>query len=479
LAISKQSNPSVSGGFPADLLVELDRTRPRNLREQLERSLRQAIASGVLSPRTVLPPSRALAADLQVSRAVVVTAYEHLVADGYLEARRGSSTLVRGRGAVRGPWAGGQSNMSAAPEKISGIWGSGLPDPALFPRDEWLRRYREVLRGLPDACLGYPLPQGVTELRVALAGYLGRVRGVPADAEQVVVCGGFSQGLVLLSGVLRERGVTRVAVEDPCFSFHRRILQDNGLHAVPVPVDRQGMQVSRLAGLNAGAVVLSPAHSYPSGAVLSADRRVELIEWARATGGLVVEDDYDAEFRYDRLPVGALAGLDPGHVIYIGSVSKVLSPAVRLGWIIAPPGLVDDLIRAKFYADFASEALGQYTLAAFIESGGFARHLRRVRPVYRSRRDALLKALDEHLPEVRPRGEAAGLHLLLELPAHLDPEAMRNAAAAHGLHLEDATRHWADPRAAPPALLVGYGWLDETTLARSVRALGHELRLRA
>jgi GntR family transcriptional regulator/MocR family aminotransferase len=320
------------------------------------------------------------------------------------------------------------------------------------------------MRDIPDSELLYPPPRGDKELRTALAAYLGRVRGVRTTPDRIVICGGFSQGLVLLCRALGRRGVTRVAVEDPCFALHRRLIRAAGLVPVPVPVDDRGMQTWRLAGLEAGAVLLSPAHSYPSGTVLSADRRVQLLEWARAADALVIEDDYDAELRYDRLPVGTLQGLDAQRVAYAGTVSKVLSPALRLGWIVAPPWLAEDLITAKFLGDFAAETLGQRTLARFITSGGFARHLRRVRPVYRSRRDRLLAALRAHLPEIRPGGQAAGLHLLLRLPAGLDPDTVVEAAARHGIQLEDAAPHWAGHRAVPPTLLIGYGGLRESTL---------------
>ena len=235
------------------------------------------------------------------------------------------------------------------------------------------------------------------------------------------------------------------------------------------------MLVSRLAELDVDAVLLSPAHSYPSGAVLRADRRVQLLEWASTSGALVIEDDYNAEFRYDRLPVGALQGLDPARVAYGGTVSKVLSPILRLGWLVVPPDLADDIIRAKFYEDFAAEALGQLTLARFIDTGGLARHLRRVRPVYRSRRDVLLAALAAHVPGVRPSGEAAGLHLLLRLPDGLGPDMMCEAAASHGIPLENAARHWADRDAAPPAVLIGYAAMRESALAHGIEALGRDL----
>lgn len=496
--------------FPADLLVELDRSRPRGLRAQLERGLRQSITGGSLPPGTALPPSRVLAAELEVSRSLVVGAYEQLTAEGYLEARRGSGTRVRGNGA--GPAAGadtieasavqtsaagsrianGNTAESSTPELSTGTavssapyWplppgpggaampGGGLPDPALFPRTEWLRHYRDVLRETPDSGLLYPPARGEFTLRAALAAYLGRVRGVRTTADQVVICAGFSQGLALLCRTLARRGVRRIAVEDPCFRLHRMIAETAGLEVVPVPVSPDGLEVARLAGLgDVGAVLLSPAHSYPSGTVLSASRRVALLEWARETGALVIEDDYDAELRYDRMPIGALQGMDPPRVAYGGTTSKVLSPALRLGWVAVPPDLTGDVIWAKVKADAGSESLGQLALARFIDDGGLSRHLRRVRPVYRARRDALLGALGRHLPQIPVSGEVAGLHLLLRMPAGWDPEAVAEAGARCGLHLEDATWHWADREAAPPSLLIGYGAARESALTRGIEALG-------
>jgi GntR family transcriptional regulator/MocR family aminotransferase len=476
--VSTQTN-TPGGEFPADLLVELDRSRPRGLRAQLERGLRQAITVGSLPPGAALPPSRVLAAELEVSRSLVVGAYEQLVIEGYLEAQQGSSTRVRAL-----PTSGGGPAGEAPGDALywpiqlgrhGAIPDSGLPDPALFPRNEWLRHYRDVLRELPDSSLTYPPPRGALELRTALTAYLGRVRGVRTGPDQIVICGGFSQGLALICRALRRRGATRVAVEDPCFVLHRSLIAAAGLEPVPVPVDERGMQVSRLDGLDVAAVLLSPAHSYPSGVVLSADRRVQLLDWARATDALVIEDDYDAELRYDRLPVGALQGLDPERVVYGGTISKVLSPALRLGWLVAPRELTEDIISAKFLEDFATEAFGQLTLARFIDRGGLARHLRRVRPVYRSRRDRLLAELGSHLPQIRPSGEAAGLHLLLRLPAGLDPHEVSEAAANHGIRLEQAAGHWADRDTAPPALLIGYGSLRQGTLARGIAALSHDL----
>ena len=290
-----------------------------------------------------------------------------------------------------------------------------------------------------------------------------------------MICGGFSQGLVLLCRALGRRGVTRIAVEDPCFAFHRQLIQVAGLEPVPVPVDDQGMQTSRLAGLEVGAVLLSPAHSYPSGVVLSADRRVQLLEWARTADALVIEDDYDAELRYDRLPVGALQGLDPERVIYGGSVSKVLSPALRLGWIVAPPQLIDDIICAKFFEDFAAEALGQLTLARFIDGGALARHLRRVRPSTGHAATAcspLSLAPARYGRVAKPPASTSSCGCP---PASTRPRSRRRPRGMAS-NWTQAARHWADRHAAPPALLIGYGTLRESALARGIEALGADLR---
>lgn len=464
--------------FPADLLVDLDRSRPRGLRAQLERGLRRAVAQGSLPPGTVLPPSRVLAGELSVSRSLVVGAYEQLTAEGYLEARQGSGTRVRANGADREAGSGDGDTGAPywplrAPPGGTAMPGSGLPDPALFPRAEWARHYRDAVRDAPDSDLLYPPPRGAPALRAALAAYLGRVRGVRTTAQDIVICAGFSQGLALLCRALARRGARRIAVEDPCFRLHRLIIEAAGLEPVPVPVSADGLDTARLARLDdAGAVLLSPAHSYPSGAVLSASRRIALLEWARETGGIVIEDDYDAELRYDRTPVASLQGMDPSRVVYGGSVSKVLSPALRLGWLAVPGHLTGEVIRSKLRDDVGSESLGQLALARFIDSGGFARHLRRVRPVYRARRDALLAALGRDLPQVPASGEVAGLHLLLRLPAGWDPEAMAGTAARCGLSLEDASWHWAERDMAPPSLLIGYGSARESTLARGIRVLG-------
>jgi len=324
----KQSNPvraNAPEGFATSLLVRLDRSRPPGLRLKLEAALREAIQQRRLRPGAKLPPSRTLAAELGISRSVVVDAYGQLAADGYLEATQGAGTHVRPRSSVTpaGP-------VRAAPV-LNMAFTTGLPDPAFFPRKEWLRAYRAAVDESSDHALGFPDPHGQGGLRSAVADYLGRVRSVRSTPERVVICNGISQALMVTCRALHDRGARRIGVEDPCFALHRRLIASCGMQPVPIGVDERGLLVDQLDEAHVSAVLVAPAHSYPSGAVLSPPRRVALVDWATRRDALIIEDDYDAEFRFDRTPVGALQGLAPENVIYTGSVSKVLNPALRIG----------------------------------------------------------------------------------------------------------------------------------------------------
>jgi GntR family transcriptional regulator/MocR family aminotransferase len=467
---TNSAGPGGEDGFPADILIALDRSKSRGLRVQVEHALREAIRLGRLPSGSTMPPSRTLASELRISRSVVVEAYDQLVAEGYLVARQGSATWVCGPRQVDGP-----RPTSVRRDGTGDAFPSGLPDPASFPKRDWLRHYQAVLSDPPAGAFGYPDPRGAASLRCALAQYLGRVRAVRTTPEQVLVCGGISQGLGLVCRALRRRGATRIAVEDPCLWLHRRLISAAGLEPVPIPVDDDGIDVSRLARASVDAVLVAPAHSFPTGAVLSPDRRVTLIKLASAGGVILIEDDYDAEFRYDRTPIGALQGLSPDHVVYAGTASKMLSPALRLGWLAAPLWLMDDLQRAKLLDDVATETLGQLTLARFIERGALASHLRRMRPRYRRRRDRLIDALARHVPQATPAGAAAGLHLYLRLPHSAVESDVVEVAREHGLHVEGAARHWATPTTAPPAILIGYANLEEDALEQAIQALGRAI----
>jgi GntR family transcriptional regulator/MocR family aminotransferase len=453
----------------ADFL-QLDPTAaPRHgLAGWLTAALRGAVTDGRLGPGARLPATRVLAGQLGVSRGVVVEAYQRLTDEGLVAGRRGGGTTVL-TGAPRE--APATAETAATPTVID--LRPGLPDLSAFPRQAWLRAERSALARTPDGALGYGDPRGTLQLRTALADWLARSRGVRADPATIVVVGGVAQGLALLAQVLTGRGATVVGYEDPGSRGTRDQVRRWGLEPVPVPVDAHGLDVEALAATGVDAALVTPAHQYPTGVVLAAGRRRALLDWARS-GGLVIEDDYDAEHRYDRAPVAALAALEPDHVVHVGSVSKTLAPALRLGWVVAPPGVRDELVARKQWSDITSPALGQLALAELIASGGFERHLRRVRVRQRGRRDALLTALREYLPGARVQGVAAGLHLVVSLPDGVDDEAVAARAQAAGVAVQPLSYHRLRP--GPPGLVIGYAAVTPDRLRAGVRLLAAALR---
>jgi GntR family transcriptional regulator / MocR family aminotransferase len=429
--------------------------------DRLAGELRASVRTGTLRTGTRLPASRTLAGDLGVSRGVVVRAYELLAAEGYLLSRQGSGTTVASV-------AGGDGHPPVAPARP--VSNPGLPSGDTFPRPAWARCASRALADLPDGDLGYGDPAGLPRLREELARYLGRVRSVLAPPERTLIVSGFAQASRLVADVLRARGAPPIGVEDPGSVGLREQLEAGGLTCVPIPVDEGGLCVDALAASGVGAVVVTPAHQFPTGTVLAPERRHSLLQWARDRGGLVVEDDYDAEFRYDRTPVGALQGLGPDVVLYGGSVSKTLAPGLRLGWMVVPPPLVTAYREAKYAADLSCGVLDQATLAEFLARGEMDRHIRRIAVEYRRRRDALAAAAAAHLPGWSVAGTAAGLHLVLHPPAGQDDEALAAAAQAAGLDARPLSRYCVN--AAPQGLVVGYGHQPAADLARAVAAFG-------
>ena len=451
-------------GLSPELLVPLDRGAPEALRTQLEGGLREAIRSGRLRPDERLPSSRELARALGVSRGLVVDCFDQLQAEGYLVARPGSATRVAG--SARAPAPAPRRPAPAAPV-LEVDFLPAVPDLAGFPRGDWAWAVREACREAPTAAFDYGDPRGSEVLRTILAGYLGRVRGAAADADRIVVCTGFAQGLHLALTALTRHGVRRVGFEDPGYDESGHIAAGlAGVELVAVPVDDEGIRVDALAASGVGAVVLTPAHQWPTGVVLSPGRRLALGEWATATGSWIVEDDYDAEFRYDRDPVGALQGLAPDRVLHIGTASKSLAPAVRLGWILCPAELVGEVGELKGRTDRGSPGLDQLTLARLIESGRFDRHLRRMRAVYAGKRAALVEALAAHAPGIRLSGLAAGFHAVAHLPPGADEAAVVAAARDRSVGLYGISANRADKATDPPQLVLGFGNLSE----RAVRA---------
>jgi GntR family transcriptional regulator/MocR family aminotransferase len=453
-----------------ELLVELDRTGPEPLHRQLADGLRKAIRTGRLAPHTRLPSTRVLAADLGVSRRLVVDAYSQLVAEGFLLSRHGSGTRV--------------ATVDAAPvrERDAGQptprydidFAPGSPDLGSFPRHAWLRALRQGLADVESHALGYVAPQGLPAARVAVADYLRRTRGVLADPAHIVLCSGATQAVALLAHALRD-GAAPIAMEDPGFWLHRMVLRHNGVEPVPVPVDDEGLDVAGLMDSGAATVLATPAHQSPTGVVLSAARRAALLEWARA-GHLIVEDDYDAEYRYDRAPVGALQGIAPDRVVYVGSTSKTLAPGLRIGWIVLPANMVDAVALSKGLADTGSSVMDQIAFAQLLTSGGYDRHLRQMRRRYLTRRNALLQALSRYLPQATVLGAAAGVHLTVRLPDDYPIADVVRRAAEMRVRVEPLAPCYADPASAPPGLMLGYANLTESQIVSGVQALARAMR---
>lgn len=451
-----------------DLHLDLPASR---VRAGLETALREAVRDGRLRPGGRLPPSRALAADLGIARNSVADAYGQLVAEGWLTARTGSGTWVAPH-PVRG-----QQPPSALPERIASPrydLRPGVPDLAMFPRRAWLAAARAALGAASGHVLDYPDPRGLPQLRAALADYLARARGVSVTADRIVICAGFAHGLALLCQLLRARGAAAIGVEAYGHRAYRDIATAHGLRVRGLPVDEHGAVPT---GTGHGAVVLTPAHQFPLGVTLAARRRRGFIEWAAEGAGLVIEDDYDGEFRYDRQPVGAMQALAPGHVVYAGSASKSLAPGLRLGWLAVPAPLLDEVVAVKEAAGAHPGSLDQLTLAHFLASGGYDRQIRHARLAYRRRRDRLAATVQRHAPRVAVTGIAAGLQALLRLPGDLPEGDVVASAAARGLAIEGLSSYRAggarhSATRPGPALVIGYGRPAEHAFTAALARLG-------
>ena len=484
-------------GLSPELLLRLNRDHPDPLRSQLENGLREAIRSGRLRAGERLPSSREMARQLGVSRGLIQECYGQLHAEGYLNARVGSATRVAAVGSAAPQTA--PSPPTASTARLIADFRTGVPDLASFPRADWLWAQRESCRAAPSATFDYGDPRGSPVLREVLAGYLRRVRAAAADPGHIVVCAGFAQGVGIALRVLARGGVQRVAFEDPGYGEGTTLAAAvrAGLETVPVPVDADGIDVTALAASGTRAVVVTPAHQWPTGVVLTAERRHALVRWASERDGYLIEDDYDAEFRYDREPVGALQGLAPDRVIALGTVSKSLAPAIRFGWILCPADLAEPIAEEKRQDDRGSPLLDQLTIATLIQSGRYDRQLRRMRTLYAARRQALLTALARHAPEVELTGLAAGFHAVAHLPGRpgspggADGPDGTAAVARAGGALETAVVAAARERSVgiygmseyrsnrattPPQLVLGFGNLPERTIEAGIARIGDLLR---
>jgi len=491
----------------------------RGLTSWLADAVRAAIIDGRLQAGAPLPATRVLADDLGISRGVIVEAYQRLADEGLVSARRGAGTRVLGLRSANQAWTGADGSRArtagtsgngaggptagttgngaegrtagtsgdgaggwAGPGRLPLRWrgraeidlSPGVPDLSGFPRAAWLRAERAVLERASVADLGYGDPRGGEWLRAELAGWLTRTRGLRAEPDDIIIVTGVAQALALLAQGLRRNGGanTGIAVEDPGSRGSRDELAYWGLHPVPIPVDSRGLMVDQLASTGVGAALLTPAHQFPTGVVLAPGRRRDLLDWAAGAKALVIEDDYDAEYRYDRAPVPALQASAPGQVAYAGSTSKTLAPGMRLGWLIPPSRLRAELVEAKHASDLGSPALPQLVLAHLIASGELERHIRGVRKRQRSRRDALLRALRERLPETRVQGIAAGLHLLITFPERTgvaDDTELAERVSCAGVLVHPLS--WHRQRPGPPGFVLGYAAHTPDQLREAVRRI--------
>jgi GntR family transcriptional regulator/MocR family aminotransferase len=454
-----------------DVVLDLHAVGTGTLHERLKRALRAAIRSGRLATGATLPPSRALAQDLGCSRWAVTEAYAQLTAEGYLEARSGSGTRVRWVDTEHAADVGAPRSSSPS---VRMDLAPGLPDLRAFPRARWAAALRTVTANAAVTDLGYSDPFGHPELRSVLVDYLQRSRAATGSGARLMVTTGTSSGVRRLCLALAADGHRSVAVEDPGWPRLADAVREAGLQPVPVGVDHQGLRVADLdAHAGTRAVIAAPAHQFPRGVVLTPERRAALLGWAHRVDGLVLEDDYDAEFRYDRSPVSTIQGMDARHVVLLGSLSKTLSPALGIGWMLVPSRWADALRRSGTTPSLPP-TLDQLAFARLLTSGAYDRHLRKGRRAFRIRRDLLVAELAQRLTDCEVSGVAAGLHLVVHLPDNVHPSAIVREAERRGVRVVDLDRYRATG-SGPPALVLGYGNITDALVPEAVSVLADVL----
>lgn len=467
-----------------DMVIDLSAQPSAPLYQQLTRAIRDAIRDGRVPGGAALPPSRALAAELGVSRATVTEAYGQLIAEGYLESRPGSTTRARPGLTDQPPTPEATDPLPETHRTFRFDLRPGIPDLRAFPRTAWAEAVRRAVTALENRDLAGRYPFGHPRARASVASYLRRSRDAAAVPEHTFIVQSASAGMALLTQALRGAGKTAIAVENPSWPQLRDICRRGGLRSVPFPVDEDGMQVEQLdEHPEVGVVLLTPAHQFPTGVVLAPERRARLLDWARERDGLLIEDDYDASFRYDRRQIAALQGMGADRVALLGSLSKTLSPAVGMGWMVLPPAW-SDAVTAAAPELGTTGVLDSLTLAEFIDSGRYDQQLRMLRQRYRSRRDVLVAALHRRLPDLQISGLNAGLHLVLNLPEGVDVADLIRRAHDADVGLVERGRYAvgdAGPPgsagSAPPALVLGYGNLRDSLVPEAVTRLAALLRV--
>jgi GntR family transcriptional regulator/MocR family aminotransferase len=446
-------------------------TRPSERRAKLEDSLRRGIQASRLAAGTQLPSTRALAHDLGWSRGTVTAAYRQLLAEGYVETRQGAGTVVSASVTRPRPSAAARTEAAARYDLRP-----GQSDVSTFPVAEWLRAGRQALSSVEPEMFGYGDVCGHAALRDALADYLGRARGLLCTPDHIVITSGTTQSVSLVSRALNWTRADPIAIEDPSYWFHRRVVEHAGSAVTAVPVDDQGLVTAEL-GEDMSAVLVTPAHQYPTGVTLAPERRRGVVEWAQNQQALIIENDYDGELRYDRNPIGALQGMAPDHVAYLGSVSTTLAPGLRLGWIVAPGWLVAPLETEKLLTTHSTDVASQLTLAQLLTNHEYERHLRTMRGTYRTRHTELVEAVAavEH-PDVRVGGVSAGGQAPVWLPAEVSETDVVHAAAREGLAVEGISAGWINRDQALPGLVVGFARPPATAYSTALELLKRVLQ---
>ena len=458
--------------------IEIDRESERTITRQIYGQIRRMILSGKLAAGEKLPSTRSVSSELSVSRNVVIEAYGQLVAEGYLETRTGSCTVVAqglhapdiGVPTERGYKRHREANRTA-PDVVD--FRTGIPALEYFPRKAWGKLYGDVLRGSPVSDFAYGEAAGVWELREAIAQYLYRARGVSCSPERIVVTSGSTQALSLVSRLLRDDRKV-ILTKNPSHAGLRKVMTLAGCRVEGVHADDRGLCTERLPPRRGVSFVcVTPSHQYPLGGVLPIRRRLELVRYAEQNDCYVVEDDYDSEFRYEGQPVGTLCELCPQRVIYFGSFSKILAPALRLGFMILPEKLLASCVRMKLYSDVHSDAFGQRVLARYIQSGSFEKHVRRLKKRYAEKRSHLLSELSKLCAgRFDVLGHATGLHLVVRFPGRKLTREMAGEIAALGVRVYRTGSFYLEKEEAPDdGIVLGYSHLSLDEITNGIEAI--------
>ncbi|WP_256759394.1 PLP-dependent aminotransferase family protein [Cohnella sp. WQ 127256] len=465
--------------------ITIDRASGDPLFRQIYTGFRTKILQGEMRGGEPLPSTRELASNLQVSRNVVVEAYEQLLAEGYIEGRHGSGTYV-----AEGTYLDSHDYMplpsldlsqQSAINEIEDLinFRHGIPALDFFPRQLWGRLAKNLCIDAPNEAFGYGKPEGSFELRRVLARYLHRTRGVICEPDQLIITTGATQAFSLISKLLlSDEDGSKVIIEDPITHELHQIFSQPGSTLHPVPVDWNGMMTHLLpTDIKPNFIYVTPSHQFPLGGVLPIQRRVQLIQYAATTGSYIVEDDYDSEFRYESAPISSLQGLDPDHVIYIGTFSKILSPALRMGYIILPRSLVQVARSLKWLTDLHTPSLEQLTLASFIEEGHLDRHVSKMKKLYRKRRDFLMRLLTQTFADnVTIHGYSTGLHLIAEFSNVTFTPALLEHFEQYGVRVYPVSIHAIYKDNHHNRVILGYGNLSEEKLAEGIRRLESALQ---